>query len=433
MTHHHRDQGQGLQKALQLGINIWVPHMEQDLFQTIHEHWQGREIYNSYNNRQDRFSILENVSIAGTLKDYHTYYFNEIEFKIAPTPGHSKGSITILTTFHGSKIGFSGDLIYGSGKVWSLAATQWGYNDAAGIVDGILSLWDLKDRQPDLLCPSHGEIISEPGSAIDLLIQRFRKLLKSRSQHTDLEELKDHPFESLTRHLLMNKTSCSFSYVLISESGKTLIIDYGYDFFTGSHEQPQALLDLVNSPRTFAFFDRFLGGESMAFDYKWARAVATGESSGAHYDVVYMGRSTKNLYTLWTPLGDVPYEMGGLAILLGSQRFDKLRETYGEMDVDRDNVMGSFSNDPVEVVDKFGGRWASAEYKAGDAIIFGMYTMHGSLKNMTNRYRLSADTRYQLKSEPVDERWVGAKPKAHYSWGQGQTVSMEDARKKWGV
>ncbi|SFS60713.1 phytanoyl-CoA dioxygenase family protein [Paenibacillus sp. BC26] len=203
--------------------------------------------------------------------------------------------------------------------------------------------------------------------------------------------------------------------------------------FQGSENQPQELLDVVNSESTMQFFERFLGGECITYDYKWVRAVETGGFTGAHYDIVYMGRGTKNLYTLWTPLDDIPYELGGLAILLGSQHFDRIRETYGQMDVDRDRVDGWFSSDPLELINQYGGCWATAEFRAGDAILFGMYTMHGSLTNQTNRYRFSADTRYQLKSEPVDERWIGAKPKGHYGWHAGPTVSMEDARANWGV
>ncbi|GMA63839.1 hypothetical protein GCM10025859_42790 [Alicyclobacillus fastidiosus] len=181
------------------------------------------------------------------------------------------------------------------------------------------------------------------------------------------------------------------------------------------------------------FFDEFLGGPSLTYDVKWLRGVPQNEFSGAHYDIVYMGRGTKNVYTTWTPIGDVSYEMGGLALCLGSQHFDKIKETYGQMDVDRDNVVGWFSNDPIEVVDKFGGQWATTEFQAGDAIIFGMYIMHGSVTNTSNRYRISVDTRYQLASEPVDERWYGEKPKMHYAWSKGKTVSMEEARQKWGV
>ncbi|MBO9608791.1 MAG: phytanoyl-CoA dioxygenase family protein [Paenibacillaceae bacterium] len=192
------------------------------------------------------------------------------------------------------------------------------------------------------------------------------------------------------------------------------------------------LLHVVNHPRAMGFFDRFLGGPSLTYDYKWIRGVGQGGSTGAHYDVVYMGRGTKQVYTTWTPIGDISYDMGGLAVCLGSQHFAKIKATYGQMDVDRDNVSGWFSDNPQEIVDKYGGRWATTEFRAGDALIFGMFMMHGSLTNTTDRYRLSCDTRYQLASEPVDERWIGD-VKGHYAWGKSPTISMADARAGWGV
>jgi len=39
--------------------------------------------------------------------------------------------------------------------------------------------------------------------------------------------------------------------------------------------------------------------------------------------------------------------------------------------------------------------------------------IHASLDNQTNRFRLSSDSRYQLASEPADERWIGDKPPGH--------------------
>jgi glyoxylase-like metal-dependent hydrolase (beta-lactamase superfamily II) len=41
------------------------------------------------------------------------------------------------------------------------------------------------------------------------------------------------PFRAITPHLLINQTSVSDSYVLLSESGRALVIDFGYDFSTG--------------------------------------------------------------------------------------------------------------------------------------------------------------------------------------------------------
>ncbi len=192
-------------------------------------------------------------------------------------------------------------------------------------------------------------------------------------------------------------------------------------------------LHLVDSPEIMGFFADFLQGDVVTFDYKWLRVVGPGDFTGAHYDVVYMGRGTKNLYTCWTPIGDVPFALGPLAILVGSHRFERIKETYGQMDVDRDHVQGWFSSDPIEMVDKFGGQWQTAEFRMGDVLIFGMFTMHGSLTNASDRYRLTTDTRYQRADEPIDERWIGENPIAHYGWQQGTPVSMEEARQKWNV
>jgi ectoine hydroxylase-related dioxygenase (phytanoyl-CoA dioxygenase family) len=198
-------------------------------------------------------------------------------------------------------------------------------------------------------------------------------------------------------------------------------------------DQPkmQALYELVSNEKLLDFFSDLLGGAAMTYDYKWPRAVGAEENTGAHYDIVYMGRGTKQLYTMWTPLGDLPYDLGTLAMCLGSQHFDQVKQTYGQVDIDRDQVShGNFSDDPLELVEQFGGQWATTEFKAGDVIIFGMFMMHASTNNQTNRYRLSCDTRYQLCTEPIDERWMGKKPKAHYG---DKHKRVEDMRKEWGI
>lgn len=192
-------------------------------------------------------------------------------------------------------------------------------------------------------------------------------------------------------------------------------------------------LALVEAPELMQFFSEFLKGPSLTYNYKWLRVVGTGDFTGAHYDIVYMGRGTQRVYTVWTPLGDIPFEMGPLAVLAGSHRWERVKKTYGQMDVDRDNIAGWFSTDPIELVNQYGGQWLTTEFEMGDALIFGMFTMHGSLNNETQRFRLSCDTRYQHAEEPVDERWVGENPKAHYAWMKTPPTPMEEARKRWGV
>ncbi|MEX2540985.1 MAG: MBL fold metallo-hydrolase [Trueperaceae bacterium] len=234
MTHHHRDQGQGLWRAAAAGINIWVPAAEQELFGGVDAHWQARELDNSYNNRQDRFSLLEPVTVAGTLDDYRSYRFGGLELTVIPTPGHTTGSLTLLSELDDRRVAFTGDLIAGPGKLWSLAATQWSYNGAEGVAATLASLLDLEERAPDELLPSHGEAIREPAAAIDLLGERLGRLLRQRKQNPRLLELRERPFDVLSPHLLCNRTALAFHYVLLSESGAALFIDFGYDFMVGT-------------------------------------------------------------------------------------------------------------------------------------------------------------------------------------------------------
>ncbi|MEX0774808.1 MAG: phytanoyl-CoA dioxygenase family protein [Phycisphaeraceae bacterium] len=201
------------------------------------------------------------------------------------------------------------------------------------------------------------------------------------------------------------------------------------------HPDVKAVLE---SQELFDFYRGHFGEPARTFDYKWLRAVGHEEYTGAHYDVVYMGRGTEQLRTCWIPMGDIEIEQGVLAICEGSHSavgFEKLRRTYGRMDVDRDRVTGWFTREPMEIAEKFGGRWKTSSFRAGDILTFGMYTMHASTTNTTDRWRLSCDVRFQPAAEPVDERWVGENPINHYaaSAAQGPLKSMEVARAEWGV
>jgi hypothetical protein len=194
-----------------------------------------------------------------------------------------------------------------------------------------------------------------------------------------------------------------------------------------------ALNHLLYAGAMMRFFDHFLGAPATHFDFTWLRAKSNSPDTATtpHCDIVFMNRGAQQLYTAWTPLGDVPYEMGGLMVLEGShQRADVLGE-YWSFDVDtycvngekEDETMkwswartgGSFSKDAIGVREQMGGRWLTHDYRMGDVLIFCMQLLHASLDNQTNRVRLSTDTRYQLATEPLDPRWIGEHPIAHGS------------------
>jgi len=89
------------------------------------------------------------------------------------------------------------------------------------------------------------------------------------------------------------------------------------------------LFKVIYAGPMMEFFTRFLGGPIRHYDFTWFRAVAPGVGSLPHCDVPYMGRGTHNLYTAWTPVGDVDFEQGGLMILEESPKHvERLRSSY---------------------------------------------------------------------------------------------------------
>jgi len=193
-------------------------------------------------------------------------------------------------------------------------------------------------------------------------------------------------------------------------------------------KQNQPLYEVLYRGERMEFFEKFFGGPVRHLNYTWFRAVSPGMGTPPHCDIVYMGRGTKNLLSVWTPLGDVSLRLGGLMILENSHRKADRLAHYLSRDVDEYCVNGpdakqiesgeklfewdgTLSKNPVTLREKLGGRWLTAEeYHAGDILIFTMRTIHASLDNQSDRIRLSCDSRYQLLSEPADERYIVENP-----------------------
>lgn len=233
VTHHHRDQVQGLARAVGTGVEIWVPPIEEELIAGVDDRWQQRQLDNNYNTREDRFSLLESVPITGCVTEYRPMRFGGCEILPLPTPGHTIGSVSYVVAIDGKRVAFTGDLIYATGKVWSLAATMWSYGEILGVASTLLSLRALRDLDLDLLLPSHGAPIEDVAGAIDATVDELQRMLDFRGSHIDLPDWLEMPYVSLTPHLLHNRTSQSYGYVLKSRSGRALLFDYGYDFTTG--------------------------------------------------------------------------------------------------------------------------------------------------------------------------------------------------------
>ena len=229
LTHHHRDQAQGLDRAVEAGIRIWAPPFDADLVADVERHWLSRPLDADYDLREDRFSLLADVPIDGVVPEYRTRRFGEIDVYTLPTPGHTFGSVTYIVEHEGSRVAFVGDLLHDGGRVWSLAATQWTYSGIEGLESTIISLDQLERQHVDLVLPSHGGAILDP-QAVATTRDRVARLTRLRAgPEWALEERLRQPFEEITPHLWRNRTTFASSYLLFSENGRALGIDFGYD------------------------------------------------------------------------------------------------------------------------------------------------------------------------------------------------------------
>ncbi|MBM3734716.1 MAG: MBL fold metallo-hydrolase [Acidobacteria bacterium] len=223
-THHHRDQCQGDWKAAARKIPIAVPAHEKHLFADARNFWRNRRVFHLYYVRNDFNTLTEDVPVAGILHDYATFRWGKTEFFVLPTPGHTLGSISLVGTVDNQKVAFTGDLMFAPGKIVNLYDTQVNYGGAEGIDLGIFSLSRLEELKPALVCPSHGEPLSDPGPGIRHTIERLTDYYKFQTGNNPSEEGRP---QVVSRHLICHYTTTSSFYAILSQSGKAMFIDYG--------------------------------------------------------------------------------------------------------------------------------------------------------------------------------------------------------------
>ncbi len=157
------------------------------------------------------------------------------------------------------------------------------------------------------------------------------------------------------------------------------------DFHAIAHRRE--VLDLV---------ERIMGGPVIPQPQKVARLWFpnyTDHTTPIHQDFVHFQGTTRNL-TAWTPVGECPLELGGLAILAGSHKLNRIVEHHFSLGA------GSLAVD-VDAL-QLPQEWYSTNYGWGDTLIFPALTIHKALPNLTpDRMRVSLDNRYQLQADQI--------------------------------
>jgi glyoxylase-like metal-dependent hydrolase (beta-lactamase superfamily II) len=246
-THHHRDQCWGTPRLRRHGVRVAVPEYERHLFDQAELFWQTRRTFDNYNDRNTFFTVAENIPVNAVLEDYETFTWRGYSFQVLPAKGHTLGSSTLIAVIDGRRIAFTGDLLAAGGKLYQLHATEYTYGSMEGVLFTLQSIQALRKRQVDLCLPSHGGPITDVPGDIDRLQRRLMECVRlgrgmrvaGRDSIPETVFLPEPRFIPLSRHLLWGGVwTCSNFYVVLSESGKALFVDYGHSFWPHMHIGP---------------------------------------------------------------------------------------------------------------------------------------------------------------------------------------------------
>jgi hypothetical protein len=154
--------------------------------------------------------------------------------------------------------------------------------------------------------------------------------------------------------------------------------------------------DFPTHPALMAVARKLLGDEVLAHPRRIGRItfpnyeVAT---TPPHQDHFYI-RGSVDTFSVWTPLGDCPISLGGLAVWPGSHHQGFIEHTVSHP--------GAVGGRGVPV-DESAAEWRVSDYRGGDALFFHSYTIHKALPNLSgDRLRISTDNRYQRPKDDID-------------------------------
>jgi glyoxylase-like metal-dependent hydrolase (beta-lactamase superfamily II) len=232
LTHHHVDQCAGLLRQKKWPFVIHAPAGE--------EKYLSPAEVRQYNSRMRGLSYIYPFptwpilprGIPGIRYDLgansEQFLFDHC-FRFVLTPGHGQNACTIIVEFNGRQIAFCGDAAYAGGKIWEPHRLEWDHWTGTGALAAWEGVVRLGNIGLDLLCPSHGPVISRrPRRMLNTLAKRLLDFYKAKGSictgekdHFVIGTSPDSGVVTILPHLyLLGNT-----YLLVSEDGKGLVVD----------------------------------------------------------------------------------------------------------------------------------------------------------------------------------------------------------------
>lgn len=227
LTHHHRDVSAGVWRSQQ--AKVLLPQGEARFLADAEDFWKSWKIYVRYDlaNNTNTPTVGREVEAlsAGRVIEWRNWTIECVHL-----PGHTPHSFGYLVQFGDNPPAMlTGDMVAdASGTVWSIHDLHWDYMPPPKGIEAALegAIPAVQKRNPAVLLPSHGAPIRRPGEALTRLAENLAGLQKhlapNREPRTD-----DTPREILPHLIYLGATS----YLILSDSGKGFVYDWGYADF----------------------------------------------------------------------------------------------------------------------------------------------------------------------------------------------------------
>jgi len=264
-THYFRDHAAGAARAArELGIPVLVPEREVELFRDAVEHHRARQTWIVYANHWEHFAPIEEIPVAGVLRDLERIELGGLSLEVIPLPGATIGQVGIAVPIGGGPAVAIcvGETIHSPGRVPRVAPLQQDYNGLPGAVEVWHAAADLRLRAPAALLPSLGEpILRDVDGALVALRASMEALMADLAMETAwIVEPPIRPIR-LSERVWATRDPHSTSIFITSPSGRALAIDYGYHhwkvgFVSPAPQRRRALLHTLDLLREAAGVER---------------------------------------------------------------------------------------------------------------------------------------------------------------------------------
>jgi len=213
--------------------------------------------------------------------------------------------------------------------------------------------------------------------------------------------------------------------------------------FWKSVSEGAALRHVTHGPRLRELTGLLFDAPARPHDYLFLRPAPAGNATNLHYDYPFFAGGASQIVTCWLPLGEIPICDGPLVVVEHSQCFDDLiapmraARLTGDpraFAAAQDIAYQASTTDTLAFARSRQTRLLTTHFQPGDAMIFGGFTMHGSLDNHSplGRVRLSVDVRYQPAADLADDpRFFGTNPLGAKGGSYGEQKAAQPLGTPW--